>query len=312
MGNLIWKRLRWNIIASKASVEIAGWKAECQKETPFTANYSCVYYWHHGCSQLGLFTRLALQPTQAISYKNSKMKSMKGRPISEIEFQKMLDTVEKVVGEEVAKSWDYVLRSLWESALRIEELMHVFWDQPGTIRPICKNEQHPILEIPAAMQKNDTHETIPMLPGLEALLLETSESQWMGWGFNPKSLQLRLGRKIAHKRPDADWVAKVVSRIGKEAEIIVEEADERTGKNIKYASDHDLRRSYGERLRNAGVLPLVICRVMRHSSWETRRKHYVSGDVQKDTAVLKRILSEKWTLRWLSDYLIPKDKPSCA
>jgi len=224
--------------------------------------------------------------------KTSKTKSMKGRPISEIEFQKMLDVVEEVVGEAAAISWDYVLRGLWESAFRIEELMHVSWDLTGTIRPIWELGQHPVLEIPAAMQKNDTHETIPMLPVFELLLLETPESERKGWVFNPKSLQLRLGRKIAHKRPDADWVAKVISRIGKEAEIIVEEADERTGKNIKYASAHDLRRSCGERLRNAGVPPLVICRVMRHSSWETTRKHYAPGNVQNDTAVLKRILGD--------------------
>ncbi|QDU09796.1 site-specific integrase [Gimesia aquarii] len=225
--------------------------------------------------------------------KTSRIKSMRGRPITESEFQEMLNVVEKVVGAEAATSWDYVIRGLWESAFRIEELMHISWDQPGTIRPIWQQGQHPILEIPAAMQKNVTHETIPMLSGFESVLLETPESQRKDWVFNPKSLQLRLGRKIAHRRPDADWVAKVIGRIGKEAQIIVEEADKKTGRDVKFASAHDLRRSCGERLRNAGVPPLVICRVMRHSSWETTRKHYAPGNVQKDTEVLKRIIGER-------------------
>ncbi|EAQ82790.1 tyrosine-type recombinase/integrase [Blastopirellula marina] len=136
------------------------------------------------------------------------------------------------------------------------------------------------------MQKNDTDQTIPLLPGFEALLLKTPEANRTGWAFNPESLQLRLGRKVKHQRPDAEWVGKVISRIGKEAKIIVADADKKTGRPVKYASAHDLRRSCGNRLRNAGVPPLVISRVMRHASWETTRKHYAPGDVQKDAQKL--------------------------
>ncbi len=218
---------------------------------------------------------------------------MKGRPITEAEFNEMLKATPKVVGDEAAESWKYVLRGLWESALRIEELMHVSWDRPGTIRPIWQKGKHPVLEIPAPMQKNDTHETIPILPAFEALLLETSKEDQTGWVFNPLSLQLKLGRKVRHQRPDADWVGKVISRIGKAANIVVEEGDEKTGRSIKYASAHDLRRSCGERLRNANVPPLIICRVMRHSSWETTRKHYAPGDVQQAAETLTKLLGEK-------------------
>lgn len=140
------------------------------------------------------------------------------------------------------------------------------------------------------MSLNSASVTIPLLPGFEALLLETPEADQTGWVFNPQSLHLRLGRKVRHRRPDADWVGKIISRIGKEASIKVEEADERTGRSVKYASAHDLRRSCGERLRNAGVPPLVICRVMRHSSWETTRRHYAPGDIQTDAAVLRKNL----------------------
>ncbi|MGQ9505089.1 MAG: tyrosine-type recombinase/integrase, partial [Thermogutta sp.] len=95
------------------------------------------------------------------------------------------------------------------------------------------------------------------------------------------------GRRVCHGRPDAEWIGKVVSRIGKAAGIVVELADERTGRPTKYATAHDLRRSCGERLREAGVPPLVICRVMRHASWETTRKHYAPGNIQQDAEVLK-------------------------
>ncbi len=54
-----------------------------------------------------------------------------------------------------------------------------------------------------------------------------------GWVFNPESLQLKAGRKVRHQRPDAEWVGKVLGRIGKEAKIEVEPADERTGRPAK-------------------------------------------------------------------------------
>ena len=218
--------------------------------------------------------------------KVSKSKVMKGRPITEQEFKLMLEKTGEVVGEEAAPSWQYLLRGLWESALRLSELMHVSWDQAGAIRPQWPAGKYPLLAIPAAMQKNDTDESIPLLPAFESLLLEVPEEKRLGWVFEPASLQLRLGRPIQVGRPDSTWVGKIVSRIGKAADIIVEPADERTGRPIKYASAHDLRRSCGERLRNAGVPPLVICRILRHESWETTRKHYAPGDVQSDAAAL--------------------------
>lgn len=230
-------------------------------------------------------------PPKIRKLKVSKMKVMKGRPISANEFKLLLDSTPSVVGEKAADSWRYILRGLWESALRIDELMHLSWNIPGTIRPVWKDGQFPILEIPAAMQKNDTEEIIPLLPWFEAVLLEIPPDKRKGWVFNPASLQVQIGRNVRHLRPDAEWVGKVVSRIGRKAEIIVEPGDERTGRPIKYASAHDLRRSCGDRLRNAGVPPLVICRVMRHSSWETTRRHYAPGDVQSDAAVLRGILA---------------------
>ena len=231
-------------------------------------------------------------PPRIRKLKVPKMKVMKGRPITEKEFKQMLKITSGEVGEEASASWCHLLRGLWESPLRLDEIMHVSWDIPGTIRPVWKDGQLPVLEIPAAMQKNDTEESIPLLPWFETVLLETPSEQRTGWVFDPLSLQLRLVRKVQHERPAAEWVGRVVSRIGEAAGIVVEQADEHTGRPIKYATAHDLRRSCGERLRDAGVPPLVICRVMRHSSWETTRKHYAPGDIQRDAEVLRDVLGE--------------------
>ena len=202
----------------------------------------------------------------------------------------MLTETVMVTGEQAAASWRYVQRGLWQSALRIDELMHVSWDIPGTIQPEWKRGRLPVLRIPDDMQKNATEEAIPLLPWFESLLVETPEEDRTGWVFNPLSLQLRLGRRVRHERFKSEWVAKVITKIGKAARVIVEPGDESKDRKPKFASSHDLRRSCAERLLDAGVPPMTIARVLRHASWETTRRHYAPGDVQKDAGILHQLL----------------------
>jgi len=85
------------------------------------------------------------------------------------------------------------------------------------------------------MQKNDKHEEIPLLPGFEPILLQTPEHQRRGWIFNPVSLQLQHGRPAPTRRPNADWIGKVISRIGKQAGIEVAPENTKTGLPAKHA-----------------------------------------------------------------------------
>jgi integrase len=139
------------------------------------------------------------------------------------------------------------------------------------------------------MQKNAAEEAIPLLPWFEAVLQETSDDRRTGWVFEPMSLQTKVNRPIRQQRPTVDWVGKVISRIGKKAGVVVHPGGE-SGRPTKYASAHDLRRSCAERLLDAGVPPMTIARVLRHASWETTRRHYAPGDVQKDAGLLKELL----------------------
>ena len=99
--------------------------------------------------------------------------------------------------------------------------MHLHWSDGRYIVPRWPADGLPELAIPSSMQKNDTEESIPMLPGLELLLDETPEREQFGWVFNPMSLQTKLGRAVRHQRPGTEWVGKVISRIGKAAGITV-------------------------------------------------------------------------------------------
>lgn len=222
--------------------------------------------------------------------KVAKFRSMKGRPLTKAEFDQLLGAVEAIVGAEAAPSWKYLLRGLWESGLRLNELMHVSWDNPLVIMPVWREGRRPVLHIPHAMQKNATEESIPLLPWFEQLLLETPESERTEWIFKPMSLQLKRGREPSEERPEAEWVGKIISRIGEKAKVVVRPEDPKAKRLAKHASAHDLRRSCGERLLDAGVPPTIICRVLRHASWETTRRHYAPGDIQKEAEALQALL----------------------
>ena len=85
-----------------------------------------------------------------------------------------------VVGDVAAESWQYLMWGIWESGLRIDELMHVSWDDANQIRPVWQRGRLPVLAIPHERQKNVTEESIPLLPGFESLLLQTPEQGRVG------------------------------------------------------------------------------------------------------------------------------------
>ena len=74
------------------------------------------------------------------------------------------------------------------------------------------------------------------------------------------------------------------------ANVMVHPGDERTGRPVKYASAHDLRRSCADKMLEAEIPENVVTRVMRHASFETTRRHYAAGDVQRDARKLQSIL----------------------
>ncbi|REJ70653.1 MAG: site-specific integrase [Planctomycetota bacterium] len=219
-----------------------------------------------------------------------KLKKMKGRPLAPDEFEHMLAAVPDVVGSVVAESWRRVLRGLWESALRLDELMHVSWDNPAMIRPVWRKRSLPTLQIPSGLQKNATEDEIPLLPGFESLLLETPPAERRSWVFVPAGMGRKSQLAVPRRRLSTEWVGKVVSRIGRKAGVVVEPADDRIGKPAKYASAHDLRRSCAERLLEGGVPPLIVSRILRHTSWDTTRQHYAPGDVQRESEIIRGLL----------------------
>jgi hypothetical protein len=97
-------------------------------------------------------------------------------------------------------------------------------------------------------QKNGTHQELPMLPGLETLLQQIPTAERQGWVVNPRS----FGRTTC-ERLTKDRVSRTIAAIGQEAKIVVRQPDERRGHRIKFASAHDIRRGFAQRMVNAGL-----------------------------------------------------------
>ncbi len=221
--------------------------------------------------------------------KSSKM--MKGRPITLEEFERMLDKVADVVTAELGEDaeatdiatrdqviadWKFYLKGLWASGLRLGESLTLDWERPDRLR-VDMDGKRPMLQIPAELEKGNQDRLLAMAPEFAVLLLGVPVEDRHGPVF-----QLRTRRG---QRPSEWWVSRVVAKIGEKAGVKVDEKVKDGKKVIKYASAHDLRRSFGSRWAPR-VMPQVLMELMRHESIETTLKYYVGQDAQRTADVL--------------------------
>lgn len=194
--------------------------------------------------------------------------AMRGRPVNEDEFQRMLKAVKEVVEKDLVEDWEFALKILWESGFRRSELLDLSWDDELKIHPRWGNDQsRPTIVVPSS-QKNGRVQEIPMLPGLFDLLSTIPENRRSG-----PIVRLRL--KSKDKEPASlDSIGRVIAKIGQKADIVVVKADPRKGSRIKYATAHDLRRGCAARLINSGISAETLKIVMRHADFDTTEKHY--------------------------------------
>ncbi len=240
---------------------------------------------------------------------------MKGRPITGEEFDRMLTKAEaalldspnpkpkktskakrpwsaKIVAKHkalrlasaaaAAGSWRHFLRGLWLSGLRLEESLELYWDREDRLCVDLAGKR-PMLRIPAELEKGNKDRLLPMSPEFAEFLLATPKDQRTGPVFTPKPINVLNGSGRRVKRVAADRAGHIIARIGQLAGVKVN-ADSRSGK-IKYASAHDLRRSFGERWATR-VMPQVLMQLMRHELIDTTLRYYVGRNAQLTAEVL--------------------------
>ncbi len=221
---------------------------------------------------------LAKLPALPRQHRVKRATTMKGRPITLEEFERMLDNVENVVGSEVADSWKQLLRGLWFSGLRLSEALGLYWDKAdcpgGKCLEVEMSGRRPMLVIPAALDKANKERLLPMAPEFAEFLQAIPDDDRTGPVFN---IQRRRERYEGNMR--LIHVSATISSIGKKAGVKV---NHDTGKT---ASAHDLRRSFGQRWA-ARVMPQILMQLMRHADISTTMKFYVGREAEATADVL--------------------------
>jgi integrase len=219
----------------------------------------------------GLLSRCPVFP-KIRRKKKTKNVPMKGRPITGEEFERMLAAAEAVVGTVAAPAWRRFLTGLWTGGLRRGEALSLHWDRQDRLHPVFGENGRPVLRVPGELEKGHTDRLLPLAPEFAKMLMETPQADRKGPVFKLPNIQGNTEKRRQ------EWVGKRISEIGKKAGVRVQVHPE-TGK-VKYASAHDLRRTFGERWA-ALIMPAHLQQLMRHESIETTLRYYVGANAER-------------------------------
>ena len=221
--------------------------------------------WAHSMGLLVALPRLA----KPAPVKGQRL--MRGRPLAAEEFERMLDAVPKVRPKD-PDDWQRLLTGLWLSGLRLGEALTLSWE-PDAALFVDLYGKHPQLRIYAEAEKGRRDRKLPLTPDFAQWLLQTPEADRTDHVFKLRGLS---NRQMTDKR-----VSRTISAIGKRAGVLVNRDTD------KYASAHDLRRSFGTRWAKR-VMPAVLQKLMRHSAIETTLRYYADIDADDLAADLWR------------------------
>lgn len=197
---------------------------------------------------------------------------MKGRPLTAREMGTLLKATASVVGKNSSASWKRLLKGLWWSGLRLGESLNLYWDRRDKLC-IDMTGKHPMLLVRAELEKGKQDRVLPLAPEFCTMLEKTPLILRTGPVFDLGSIEVKAGwQRSAVESRSVDWVSRIIRRIGKKAGIMVD-------KN-KYASAHDLRRSFGSRWARL-VRPAVLMQLMRHENIQTTMRFYVELDSER-------------------------------
>jgi len=225
-------------------------------------------------------------------------KHMKGRPITGEEFDRMLAKVEAGLvassfsrskrqtkrrlsaeamrkrlrdkqqrADRVAGPWRFFLQSLFAGGLRLSEALALSWDNRPDKITVDLSGPRPMLHIRADLEKGKQDRLYPVAPEFARLLAAVPLAERRGDVF-------RLCGVSGQRITEENRIGKIISEIGKAARVHVN--TDNKGR-VKYASAHDLRRSFGTRW-SARVMPAQLQQMMRHASIDTTMKYYVQAD----------------------------------
>lgn len=205
----------------------------------------------------------------------------KGRPLTGSELVAMLRSVKPIVGKVAARSWRRLLIGLWLSGLRIGEAIDLSWDDQSRIWIDTTSGRYPLLGIAEEAEKGFQNRLLPLTPDFCRWVLHTPAELRTGPVFP-------LVKARYKNSPNSDHASKIITKIGRLSKVKVSA----TG---KFASAHDLRRSFGLRWSQR-VMPAELQQLMRHADIATTMKYYAVASATDFAARLWEIDSTHSTL----------------
>jgi integrase len=224
---------------------------------------------------------LAKIPDVQMPARARSSKMMKGRAISQEEFERMLVATRAIVGEDAAPSWRYLLKGLWLSGLRLGEAVDLWWDRDDRLC-VVENGDHLAILVHAELEKGKEDRKLTIAPEFEDFLNQTPRCDRTGLVFRPMS------RHERDAQMGAGHIGKIICAIGRKAGVKVM-TKPRTGQP-KFASAHDLRRAFGTRWSKL-VKPVRLQLLMRHKEIETTLKYYVDQEAGDFADELRRAVA---------------------
>ena len=103
---------------------------------------------------------------------------------------------------------------------------------------------------------------VPTIPAFGTLLDKVDVDDRTGWIFNPAA------RRTWNRRLSTDHVSRIIFKIG-------EVSGGGGSADGKFASAHDLRRTFGQPMADAGLPPRDLQSIMRHANLATTEKYYL-------------------------------------
>lgn len=198
---------------------------------------------------------------------------MKHRPITLEEFERMLSVIPQAVRADLAPGWDFLLRGLWLSGLRLDEALRLRWD--GGDISVNLTAERPRLKIEANADKSTKPRLLPITRDFAELLLSVEPAKRRGRVF-----RVIVPGQVAEMR--LDTCSKFITRLGEKAGVCVAERPPiKPGDNPRksWAGAHCFRRAFGTRWAKV-MRPQQLQELMRHESITTTMTFYVADDIQ--------------------------------
>lgn len=199
----------------------------------------------------------------------------KGRPLSGEEIDRLIDAIPHCI-KDYERDVEFVnaVHVMRLIGMRLTECWLFSWEpMEGTHYPVMLDSDSAAIEF-SNVQKSGVSSTVPLSPAAADWLRDLySRRQGATWVCRT------VGAKGEHQTPNR--LGRVISAAGKRAGIVVKRFRKKDGEKIKFASAHDLRRTFAtnaftDRLRRLEAIEGTQ-KLTRHADVQTLVEHYLDA-----------------------------------